>query len=105
MWLRAETHRYFTNRPSPKPLSGLGSGKWITAQRVREGMGRQHGGFVETVSSVLAMTWGPRVAVAGLVRRVREGTGALASKALDAGKVVVFWVAVFAAVKFVLQAS
>lgn len=41
----------------------------------------------------------------GLVRRVREGTGALASKALDAGKVVVFWVAVFAAVKFVLQAS
>jgi len=43
--------------------------------------------------------------VRGLVRRVREGTGALAGKALDAGKVVVFWVAVFAAVKFVLEAS
>ena len=46
-----------------------------------------------------------RAAVRGLVRRVREGTGALAGKALDAGKVVVFWVAVFAAVKFVLESS
>ena len=44
-------------------------------------------------------------AVRGLVRRVREGTGALAGKALDAGKVVVFWIAVFAAAKFVLEAS
>ncbi|KAK9839827.1 hypothetical protein WJX81_004508 [Elliptochloris bilobata] len=44
-------------------------------------------------------------AVRGLVRRVREGTGALAGKALDAGKVAVFWVAVFAAVKFVLESS
>jgi len=43
--------------------------------------------------------------VRGLVRRVREGTGALAGKALDAGKAVIFWVALFAAVKFVLEAS
>lgn len=41
----------------------------------------------------------------GLVRRVQEGTGALAEKALDAGKVVLFWIAVFVAVKFVLQSS
>ena len=41
----------------------------------------------------------------GLVRRVREGTGALVGKALDGGKVVVFWIAVFAAAKFVLEAS
>ena len=44
-------------------------------------------------------------AVRGLVRRVREGTGALAGKALDAGKVIVFWIAVFAAAKFVLESS
>lgn len=40
-----------------------------------------------------------------LVKQVQEGTGKLAEKALDLGKIGVFWIGVFVAVKYVLEAS
>jgi len=39
------------------------------------------------------------------VKKVQEGTGKLAESALSVGKLVAFWVGVFVAVKFVLEAS
>jgi hypothetical protein len=43
--------------------------------------------------------------VRALVRQVQEGTGRLAEKALDLGKVSLFWIAVFLAAKYVLESS
>ena len=39
------------------------------------------------------------------MRQVQDGTGKLAEKALDIGKIGIFWVGVFVAVKFVLESS
>jgi len=39
------------------------------------------------------------------VRQVQEGTGKVAEKVLDLGKLAVFWLGVFVAVKFVLESS
>lgn len=46
-----------------------------------------------------------RAGVRALVRQVQDGTGKLAEKALDIGKIGIFWVGVFVAVKFVLESS
>ena len=39
------------------------------------------------------------------VKQVQEGSGKLAEKVLDLGKVGVFWFGVFIAVKYVLESS
>ena len=43
--------------------------------------------------------------VRALVKQVQEGSGKLAEKVLDLGKVGVFWLGVFIAVKYVLETS
>ena len=40
-----------------------------------------------------------------VVKSVKEGTGRLAQRVLDIGKVGAFWIGVFVAVKFVLESS
>jgi hypothetical protein len=40
-----------------------------------------------------------------VVKSVKEGTGRLAQRVLDIGKVGAFWIGVFIAVKFVLESS
>ena len=39
------------------------------------------------------------------MRQVQEGTGKLAEKALDLGKISLFWIAVFVAAKYILESS
>ncbi len=53
------------------------------------------------------MTWQCSVfaGVRSLAKQVQVGTGKLAEKVLDLGKVGVFWIGVFIAVKFVLESS
>ena len=40
-----------------------------------------------------------------VVKSVKEGTGRLAQRVLDIGKIGAFWIGVFVAVKFVLESS
>ncbi|EIE18700.1 hypothetical protein COCSUDRAFT_45178 [Coccomyxa subellipsoidea C-169] len=48
---------------------------------------------------------GVSIGVRALVKQVQEGSGKLAEKVLDLGKVGVFWLGVFIAVKYVLESS
>lgn len=45
------------------------------------------------------------VGARAVVKSVKEGTGRLAQRVLDIGKIGAFWIGVFVAVKFVLESS
>ncbi|BDA49778.1 hypothetical protein COCOBI_14-3980 [Coccomyxa sp. Obi] len=57
------------------------------------------------IGASLLILVGATIGVRTLAKQVQEGTGKLAEKVLDLGKVGVFWIGVFIAVKFVLESS
>ncbi|CAK0783565.1 hypothetical protein CVIRNUC_006764 [Coccomyxa viridis] len=57
------------------------------------------------VAMALLALVGVSIGARAVVKSVKEGTGRLAQRVLDIGKIGAFWIGVFVAVKFVLESS